>query len=179
VFSAVTAAEAEHFGYAPGDVIVDDATKSVFAIRSFDDGTNTVVAELQNNYKISGGNYTVVDAFSGSVGTLYFYNSRLFTPTYPVFADATSGSAVLASTGSDDGYAAFISSGGVPDAIKVGDRVYMAPKVDSGISYVTNKVSAIAADGTSITLDGNVARTSSRKRLPIWIRKPPANEASR
>lgn len=179
VFSSVSAAEAENYGYAPGDLIVDDQTHSVFVIRSFDDGTNTVVAELQNNYKISGGNYTTVTAFSTTVGTLYFRNCRLYTPTYPVLADITSGSAVLASTGRDDGYSAFIDTAGTNDAIKVNDRVFVPETTDAWVSASSNKVTAIAAGGGSITLAGNAARTLSRKRLPVWIRKPPANEASR
>jgi hypothetical protein len=179
VLSAATAAEAEHFGYAAGDIIVDGATKSVFAIRSFNDGTNTIVAELQNNYKVSGGNYTTVTAFSETVGVMYAYNARLFCPQYTLIADVTSGSAVLAATGRDDGYSGFISSGGVTDAVNVDDRAYVAPTVDAWITYGANKVTAIDADGTSITLDGTAPRNASRKRLGIWIRKPPANEASR
>jgi hypothetical protein len=179
VFAAATAADAENYGFAAGDMLVDDETHTVFAVRSFDDGTNTLVAEIQNNYTLSGSTYTPITTFNTGTGNFYARNCRLYSPTYPVLADITSASAVLASTGRDDGYSAFIDTAGTPDAIKVDDRVLIPETHDSWVSATSNKVTAIASGGGSITLAGAAARTLSRKRLPVWIRKPPANEGSR
>lgn len=88
VWTSLTDATAAQDGYEPGDVIYDDQTGMVFAIRKRT--TTTVLAEAQNNYRLSdgvGSAYETISAFSGSTGNFYFINSRLYTPTYPVIAD--------------------------------------------------------------------------------------------
>lgn len=168
VFTSLPAADAEINGMAPGDAIYDASSKMVFVIRSRT--TTTVIAEAQNNYKLSSGAYTTITAFSTTVGFLYFLNCRIYTPTWPVLADLTSGSPTLAAAGRD----------GTNDLaaadIAVDDRAYVNDYRDRWVDPLASKVTAV---GATIVLDSNVNRTEGRKRLPLFVRKPPANEAAR
>jgi hypothetical protein len=183
-YTTLTDAFAGLNGLEPGDVIYDDQSYSVFVIRSRDvdpgdpGGTpaRIITAELQNNYKKSDGVFSCLTAFSLTVGNLYFLNSRLYTPNYPLFADLTSASATLSNVGRADAFAAFIDT---PANIDVGDRVYVQPTLDNWVSSSTSKITALDGTGRTITLDGNATRTEARRRLSIMVRKPPVNDGSR
>lgn len=174
VFSALTDATAENYGMCPGDAILHDATGMTFAIRSRT-GT-TVIAEAQNNYQLTAGAYSTVTAFDNTAGNFYFLNCRMYTPTYAILADLTAGSAVLANAGRGDGYAGFLESD-----IAVGDRVVQSEHGRNWVDYTNNAVSARSNAGLTITLAGNVNTGYSQTRVPVelFIRTPPANEASR
>lgn len=177
--TALTDADAEVYGWCPGDVIVDSETHTTFFIRAREQvggvgDYRKITAEIQNNWKLSGGVYVGVTAFSETVGTLYRINARLYTPKYPVIADLTAASAVLATAGRADGYAGFLESD-----IAVGDRVVQNEYRDRFVGYSTSAVSARSNAGKTITLAGAVDYTIPRKRIALFSRVPPANSATR
>jgi hypothetical protein len=171
VFPSLTTWQVENFGPGNGDIIWDDASGSTFFVRSVS-GT-TVTAELQNNYRSNGsGGWETLIPFSATVGNLYFRNSRFYTPTYPLLVDITSGNSTLANAGRDDSYGAFITE------VQVGDRLYVDQFKDNFLDITSaNVVNAVNAGSPgSIVISGTPTRTHSRKRLALFIRKPPANE---
>jgi hypothetical protein len=170
VFASLPTWQSELMGPANGDIIWDDASGLTFFVRSVS-GT-TVTAELQHGYKSNGsGGWTLLTSFSSTVGNLYWRNCRFYCPTYPLLADLTSGSAVLANAGRDDGYGSFIAE------VQVGDRLWVDQYKDNFMDPTNSAVSSVTPGSPgSITLASNITRSSSRKRLPLWIRKPPVNE---
>lgn len=164
-----TGASLVTLGGVPGDVILDVDTNTVFFIRSYDSGTNTILAEAQNNYISNGsGGYQLISAYNTSVGYLYVKNSRLYSPTQYLKGDITYGSAIVTNVARDDGYAFYASE------ILANDAMYVDPYTDnwSSNSSVINSVDAVAK---TITLAGTVAKTQTSKQLQLFVRTPPAN----
>lgn len=153
-----------------GDVIYDGVTGMVFFVRSRT-GT-TVIAEAQNNYKSDGlGGYTTVTPFSPTSGNFYFWNSRLYTPPYYLRGDVTSGSAVITNCARDDGYAAWYDA-----QVAVDDYLWVTESQDRVMGGGTGlRVSARDQSAGTITMAGNFSRTEARRRLSLFVRKPPAN----
>jgi len=167
-FTSLTDYEAAYFGMSPGDVLLDSETKSVFFIRSR--SGNTVLAELQNNYRPDGiGGYTYFSTFSPTVGNLYAGNSQLYLPTDPARGDFTAASAVITNVQRGDGQSNFIE-----DTL-VDDWMYVDDYTDRVVPSPDTKVAARSNSGKTITLSGNATYTQGRKRLSFFIRKPPAN----
>jgi hypothetical protein len=161
------------YGPLPGDVLWDDETGTVFFVRSRNQ--TTVVAEQQNNYRSDGaGGYETIDAFSTSTGHFYCANSRIYTPTQPLFGDTTSGSAAISNCGRDDGYAGFIDAD-----LVVGDRLFINDRRDRFYGPDVNRLTARSSADKSITIESTALRSLSRKRLGFFIRQAPANESSR
>lgn len=152
-----------------GDVIIDDRTGMVFFVRART-GT-TVTAEAQNNYRDAGsGSYQPVTPFSTTEGTLYFLNSRLYTPSYPLFGDLTSGNATITNCQRADAFSGFIDA-----AIAVGDWLLVHEQIDRPFTPANARVAARDQATKTITLSGNASVTAAQKRLGIWVRKAPAN----
>lgn len=160
-------------GIAVGDCIYHDTTGMTFAIRSR--SGLTVIAEAQNNYKLSGGVYTTsTAAFNNTDGNFYFLNCRIYTPDHPAIVTLTSGSDVLTAAGSDVGTATNL----MPD-MAVGDRILTETILDHWVSPAVSKILAIDETAKTITLDGLATRTVARKRITCVVRAPEANSTTR
>lgn len=153
-----------------GDIIFDDLTGMVFFVRS---RTGTVViAEAQNNYKDNGlGGFTTVTAFSTSTGNFYFASGRFYTPQYYLRGDITSGNATIANCARDDSFAAWYDA-----QIAVDDYLWVTDSQDRVMGVGTGlRVAARDQAASTITMAGTFSRTETRRRLSLFVRKPPAN----
>lgn len=146
-------------GPLPGDVILDDLTRTVFFVKTRDG--LSITAEAQNNYK----NGQMLEPVSMTVGNWYILNARLYVPDQYLRADTTASSVALSNAGSDDGHAAWMAD---PEKISVGDYAYVADTVDRWIHPDGARVVAIVPG--IITLAAGAARTETRKRIPVFIR---------
>lgn len=153
-----------------GDIVLDDQTGMVFFVRSRT-GT-TVIAEAQNNYRDDGlGGFTTIAPFSTSTGSFYFANSRIYTPRYYLRGDVTNGSPTIANCARDDGFAAWYDA-----QISVDDYLWVTETQDRIMGGGTGiRVAARDQSAGTITMAGNFARTEVRRRLALFVRKPPAN----
>jgi hypothetical protein len=165
-FSSRTDAQFQLFGPDNGDVLLDSLTNTVFFVRSRT-GT-TVTAEAQNNYRAGA---LLLDAWSPSSGTLYWINSRVYTPPYYLRGDLTSGSASITTCARDDGFAAWFD-----EQIAVGDRVFVSETTDRFIHPNDTAVTARDQSAGTITLVGNAARSQTRRRFDLFVRPAPENE---
>jgi hypothetical protein len=161
-------------GYMPGDVIVDVDTGSTFFIRSFSGPTNgggtavaTIIAELQNNLKAAGGQFT---AISTTVGNFEFINGRIYVSRTRLFGTSTTASADL----TDVGNAARVFDNGVAEAIQVGD-CSLEPRRDCVFSEAQSVVVALDTSARTITMSGKALRSIAYKDYSLWIKRPPAN----
>lgn len=158
-----------HEGGAPGDVIWDDVTGSVFFIRSLS-GT-TLIAELQNNYKSDGaGGFTQLTAMPTDVGNFYFGISRYYTPSRYLRGDVSNASNVITNCGQDDDYADFINA-----QIAQFDEVVVEPTQDNWTPISQATIMGRDQTAKTITLLGTPNYTQSRRRLAFFLRQPPAN----
>jgi hypothetical protein len=162
------------YGPLPGDVIQDGDTGMTFFVRSRT-GT-TVVAEAQNNYKSNGaGGWNTVVPFSTTAGTLYFASSRIYTPPYYLRGDTAAGSAIITNCGRDDSFTAWYDA-----ATAVGDAIALVDTQDLWVSVSAAPIVARDQAAGTITLTSSAGmRTQTRKRLALFCRPGPANEASR
>jgi hypothetical protein len=156
-------------GCLPGDVLLDDASGTVFFIRSRTG--NTVIAEAQNNHK----NGSLITALTTSSGYIYSGNSRFYAPLLPLFVTATAGNAVLTNAGRADGYSAWLDTA---TFIAPGDRLYWAPDVDGFGDPTYANITAINGTAKTITLAAGPFISGTR-RVPVLVRQPPANRATR
>lgn len=166
VFAARTDAQFMQYGPLPGDVLIDDQTGSVFFVRSRT--TTTVLAELQNNYKVVGGVVTPLVAFSTTVGNFYYRNSRIYTPTWYTRGDLTAATATITNVGRDDG-----GTGHVTTDIIANDALLIPTTNDFFMSTSNAVITVVAA--TQLTMTGSVARSQTLKQLKWFIRQAPAN----
>lgn len=169
-------------GGLPGDVIYDDNSGSVFYIRSRT--TTTILAELQNNYRIVGGTFdangmstgggtvTPFNAFSTSAGNFYFGNSRFFLPEYFLRGDISTASAVISNAARDDGFATWMDG---DSQIVINDYLYINAQLDRFFSPANTLIAGVSGASSTITLSGNGARTETIHPLGFFIRQPPAN----
>jgi hypothetical protein len=157
------------YGPDNGDVILDAQTGMVFFVRSRT-GT-TVIAEAQNNYKSNGaGGFTTITTFNPSSGVFYFINSRLYSPLYYLRGDLTSGNAIISNCARDDGYAAWYDN-----QIAIGDYIWVPDTHDRFAAPYNAQIVARDQTAGTITLAAGVNKTEVRKRLALFVRKPPAN----
>lgn len=169
VFASRTDASFMRFGPLPGDVIWDDQSGSVFFVRSRI--ALTVLAELQSNFKSDGaGGWTTLTAFSTSSGTLYWINSRVYTPTRYLRGDLTSGSAIITNCARDDGDASYNAE------MTDGDYLLVDDGADRFVNPTTANITAHDHTAGTITISSTSGvRTQVRRRLDYFIRQPPAN----
>ena len=164
VFASRSAQAFAYQGPDVGDVIFDNNTGTTFFVRNR--SSLTVTAEMQNNYKSSGGGFTTLTAFSTTSGLLTVLNSRFYhLPNY-LRGDSTSGSAVLTNCARDDGFAAWYDA-----QIAVNDWLYVNDLIDRWVSPGDSLVSARDQGAGTITLSGNALRSETRKPLTLFIRQ--------
>lgn len=144
-------------GPMPGDVMIDDVTRSVFFVKTR--SGLTITAEAQNNYK----NGALLEPVPLNSGNWFVLNSRFYVPDRFLRADIAANSTDLTNAGADDGFAAWMQN-----AIQPGDSVFVADTVDRWIS--PDKAGVVAVTSGTITLEDRPFRTETRKRIPVFIR---------
>lgn len=91
---------ADLFGFGPGSALLDGATGTVWAVRYYDDATDTLYATARTNFKIVSGVKSFVFPVSTTVGTLAFLHARNYTPTIPLFGDLVANVTATGTNGS-------------------------------------------------------------------------------
>lgn len=160
----------ELYGGCPGDILIDENTMSVFFVRSR--VTNTIIAELQNNYKessIGSGVFTPVTPISLSVGIMNFRNTRLYTPSGVLRGTATLGSANITAVGDDSSANSFITA-----EILADDRLVVNTQNYLPFAIANSKVVTVNAGSSLITLDSNALYTRSVS-IDVFSAVAPAN----
>lgn len=154
---------ADLFGFGPGSIVLESTTGTAFAVRYYDDATDTLYAVALNNFKVVGGVKSFLFPVSTATGSFTFRHARNYTPATPLFGDFTTGNAVIANVGTSAGDGTTIQTN-----VAVGD--YLAsPRELRAYAPETAKVSA-RANGSpgSITLDQNASQTVAKVRLPFF-----------
>ncbi len=178
---AITDQQVYYAGALPGGVIVDQASGSVFYIRSR--VTTTILSELQNNYRIVGGTFdangmstgggtvTLFNAFDRS-GYIFYGNSLFYTPIYYTEGALATNSAVLTSVCRGDG-----SFGWVTNQIDVNDYYYDNPSLNvvSPIYPEESKIVNVNGGANTLTISNNPQQALTHYQLKLFIRQPPAN----
>jgi hypothetical protein len=134
-----------------------------------------VKAVLQNNYRSDGmGGYDTIDEFSTTVGTLYYVNSRVYTPSMYLRGTTTAGSGTIQEVARDDTSATFASE------ISTGDWMLVQDTRDRWVSPTAARITAVSNTG-GVPSDGYITigsigmRSQTRRRLDFFVRQPPAN----
>ena len=172
-FSVVTNAAALVLtGIRPGAVIYDTDSGHVFMIEAVTGSSPyAVTARLQNGYRTrADGSIELDSPYRAASGSMFVAIGGVFTPSSPLFADLSAGSATLTRVDRGDGWSGFLSAG-VP--VAVGDLLYADQYRDADHLPMGVKVAAIAPGnfpGASITLSGQAVATVVRRRLPLWMR---------
>jgi len=107
------------------------------------------------------------DPAAAGLGVLYVVNSRFYTPTGYTLGTLTAASDTITVVGDDTGANSWVTTD-----ILVDDWMYVDQVIDNWISVVNSKIAAVTA--ATIQLSANIGK-SARKRLDLFIRKPPAN----
>jgi Pectate lyase superfamily protein len=150
----------------PGDVCIDSTTGCVFFVTGLTG--NVITMQAQNGYAASGALLTAI----GATGTLYFFNSRRYTPTYVTYSTMTAANASLTAVQRDDTYAAYGND--VNDGFPVGDFIYSDSTFDNIIPIAGSNITVNAGLAT-ITCGGNFTYSRTHERLAKFIRPAPAN----
>lgn len=174
-YAAGTYMDAMTFGWMPGDVLIDNASGSVFWVKSYTGpvagaaaGAMTIVAELQNNLKFDG--VTVFNAFSTTAGNLDAIISRLYVQDQNIIGDTTGpvpgpATAIITNVGNLAGSWSFGS-------VAVGDVLPAA--LQRGLFTTANsRVTAVDTAARTITMGGVATRTSTREDFTWWMRSSP------
>jgi hypothetical protein len=158
------AAAVAYNGPLPGDVILDQATGSVFFVRLQDSQNGAVVATLQNNYRSvdSGRTFQTIVPIDLRSGTLIVINSRLFTPAHALEGDLTAASATVVHAGEASGASEFMTAD-----LAVGDWFYVDPARDLPVDRDGSAIAAVAAG--SFAFAGKAIRGGYR-RFGVFIR---------
>ena len=162
-------ADFELYGPAPGDVIYDGASGSVFYVRS---RTGTVVtAELQNNYAVVGGTVTLINSFSTTSGLMWFCVGRMYAPASYLKGNLTSGSATITNCGISNGQSNFIGE------IRAGDRLYtnVFDNYYANNDNARTKVSSVDTGTGVIAMGDSMAVTLTNQHLAFWVVPPLEN----
>jgi hypothetical protein len=169
VFTSRTDQAYMYFGGLPGDPVWDDQTGTVWFIRART--TTTIDLVQQNNFVSDGlGDYAQIDAISTSVGNLYFGNSRLYAPEYPLQGDFASSSSTISNCGRADGFSGFLTT-----STAVGDYIYVSDQIRRPMTPTNSLISARDNAAATITLGGNAIKTYADEPIRTLIRLPPAN----
>jgi hypothetical protein len=157
-------------GFGPGSVVLESTTGTVFAVRYYDDATDTLYAVALNNYKIVAGVKSFLFPISTTLGSFAFLHARNYTPATPLFGDFTSGNGTIANVATSAGVGSTIQA-----SIAVGDYLASPPELRA-YAPETAKVTA-RANGSpgSITLDQNASQSVTKSRLAFFRRPTPAN----
>jgi hypothetical protein len=147
-----------------GDIIWDSETGATFYVKSRT-GT-TITMRAQTGYHLAGELMTPIT----DSGSLYFLNTRRYTPQYVTYCATASNSAVATSVQRDDGFKAYLAT-----EMPVGDSLWVDPEVDHYIAESNAKITAVDATAGTLTATGNFRRTEARTRLKLFVRAPAPN----
>ena len=179
----VSLAEQEAFlrAKAPGDVVRDPDTDTIWFIRSFTTGASgNIIMEQQNNYYLDGANYVDIDTIDTASGVWEFIKSSVYTTTFPLRGDTNSNTSItgleIAGSGGPDAWGATAATTG-PAA---GDWYYASEigwvPISAGASA---EIASLDTGSDTIIMAGSTLATETDVPLKSWLRAPPANEASR
>lgn len=159
-------------GLRPGAVVYDTDGGHVFMVEGVTGSSPyTVSARLQNGYRTrADGSIELERLFRPAGGSLFVAIGGIYTPSSPLFADCSAGSAVLTRVDRGDGYAGLL---GASTPVAVGDLLYANPFLDFDQLPMGAKVTAIAPGtfpAASITLSGQAPATTARRRFALWMR---------
>ncbi|HEX4199641.1 MAG TPA: glycosyl hydrolase family 28-related protein [Caulobacteraceae bacterium] len=177
-FASLSAAQQALAGPAPGDLIYDSDSRSIFRVRSVSGaGLATVVADLWNNHRIRDGAASLFDAFKPRAGVFFVLNTRLYMPAQSTQGQFTAGSRKVARVGRADGYGGYVGGAG---EIQTGDWLYQNPFTDATLgqgSRGDEVVSASAGSPGALLLAHPAAATVADKPISFLFRRPPPNAA--
>lgn len=94
------ATNADLLGFGPGSVVLDGLTGTVWAVRYYDDATDTLYAVCKNNYRTVGGVNSFITPISLTTGSLAFLHARNYTPATPLFGDFQANVTAVGTSGS-------------------------------------------------------------------------------
>lgn len=147
-----------------GDVVWDSETGVTFYVRS---RTGKVITmRAQNGFD---GAFQLLTPIT-TAGSLYFLNTRRYTPQYVTYTATSSSSPIATGAQRDDGFKAFLST-----EIAVGDAFWVDPTVDHFLTEGNAQIAAVDANAGTITASGNFRRTETRTRLKLFVRAPAPN----
>jgi hypothetical protein len=127
------------------------------------EGAYEIAAELQNGWRERGGRFAYETTFDPGRGPLLALAGRYYTPSRPLFIEATAGSPVLRVSGADGAVS------NAQDEIRAGDRLHAAEGEPQWLPADT----AIARTGPGeLVLAAPVRRSVSGRRLD-WLRRAP------
>jgi hypothetical protein len=161
---------ADLLGFGPGSVVLESTTGTVFAVRSYDDATDTLYAVALNNYRTVAGVKSFIFPISLTVGNFAFLHARNYTPATPLFGDFTTGNATIANVGTSIGAGSTITT-----SIAAGDYFVSPPELRAYAPQTAKVVTPTNGSPGSILLDQNALQTIAKTRLQFFRRPTPAN----
>jgi len=163
--TAMSAAASEAAGLVPGGILYDLATGFVFWVmtRRGSEGAFEIAAELQNGWRERDGRFAYEAAFDPGRGRLLALAGRYYTPSRPLFIEATAGSPVLRISGADGAVSNALNE------IKPGDRLHAA---EGELQWLPGDAAVVRAGAGDIVLAAPVRRSVSGRRLD-WLRRAP------
>jgi hypothetical protein len=143
-------------------VLFDGETLTIFWVMTRNgDG---ITAKAMNNYIADGaGDFDLMVPVSSSADAMWCFNTRIFTPEYPVFGDSEAGSAEITNAGRADGVRSFIAT-----EIVAGDQYLVDGHRDATWKIADTRV--VSSRASSVTLAGGSAQATTAQRYPFWIR---------
>ena len=168
-FTARTALSFAYFGPDVGDILVDEATQTLFFVRSRTG--QTILADAQTNIKSDGfGSYVFITPINLTSGNYYTLCTRFYSPSLYLRGDVAAGSAILTNCATDEDFALWYNA-----QISVDDWLYVDSQSNNFISRANTRVTARDQTAGTITLAGNATRSITRQRLTMFIRTPAPN----
>lgn len=150
-------------GFGPGSVLLESTTGMVWAVRYYDDATDTLYAVARNNYKTVGGVKSLLFPVSLSTGDFMLLHARNYTPATPLFGDFQSSVTATGTNGSPNLTA-------VTGTLKPGDPLTHA-NIPAGTTVLSvqgttavmtaNATGAVSGSVTNATTISNVATDSA------------------
>jgi hypothetical protein len=160
----------ELYGPAPGDMMYDNLSGSIFYVRARTGAD--VTAELQNNYSVNSGVVTLINPFSTSTDYMWFIPGRTFSPTTFLMGDFSTATANITNCGIANQNSIFIGE------IQAGHRLYTNV---FNTYYVSNgpnntKVASVNTGTGVIAMSGsNMGINATKQQLAFWVIPPFAN----
>jgi hypothetical protein len=167
---ALGAEAANNLSQAPGVVVLHDLDGRWYYLKSRDYRTGAVVLEALTDYHDAGAGNVLRSPYAAT-GTLYFFETRFFTPREAILGDVSSGSPVISNLRTTAGG----SVRGLSGEVAVGDYLWDDPQLPAGSKLFAsarnrNKVTAVDWSGGTMALSGNADVTRTGARLGLFIR---------
>lgn len=169
---ASQANSADNMGFGPGSAVLDSKTGTIWAVRSFDDTTDTLIAVAQTNYRTVAGVKSFVVPVTTNTGALLFRHARLYSPANPIFGDFTAANATIANVGNSGGVGTSVATD-----VPAGDYLMSPPQIDATMPETSKVVTPTSGSPGSIVMSANAGtgKTFTQKRLSFFRRPCPAN----